>query len=216
MDKKTVYAELRGIDVSGMVEKKNGLSYLSWAHALDQLLQRDPEATWEYLTFPESIGPESTRMVPYLEVFGTYMVFCKVNAFGVSRTFQLPVLDYKNKPIMAPTAMDLNTTMQRCLAKTIASHGIGINLYAGEDLPLAAKDAAAGFIADLTGARDMNELDEIASHVKEFTAVYPSFRKELSDAYSTRKEKLGGGEPKVVPDKGVAGLKQRLANKEAS
>jgi hypothetical protein len=70
-----------------------------------------------------------------MDVNGTFMVFCKVKAFGRERIAQLPIMDYRNKPITAFTAFDLNTTMQRCLAKAISLHGIGLYIYAGEDLP---------------------------------------------------------------------------------
>jgi hypothetical protein len=114
------YIELRNIDVSDKVEKKNGLSYLSWAWAVDTLLQNDPSATWAY-------GQPI--------VFGeTVMVFCTVTAFGKSMTAQLPVMDYRNKAIPNPDAFAVNTAMQRCLAKAIALHGLGLKLYVGEDL----------------------------------------------------------------------------------
>ena len=115
------YSELRKINVNEHIEKKNGLSYLSWAWAVDTLLQNDPTATWFYgqpVTFGDSV-----------------MVFCTVNAFGKSMTAQLPVMDYRNKAIPNPDAMAVNTAMQRCLAKAIALHGLGLYIYAGEDLP---------------------------------------------------------------------------------
>lgn len=114
------YAELRKIDVSSKIEKKNGLSYLSWAWAVDTLLQHDETATWSYGQ-PVLFGE-------------TVMVFCTVNAFGKSMTAQLPVMDYRNKAIPNPDAFAVNTAMQRCLAKAIALHGLGLSLYAGEDL----------------------------------------------------------------------------------
>jgi len=63
------------------------------------------------------------------------MVFCKVTAFGKSRTAQLPVMDFRNQAIPNPNAYQVNTAMQRCLAKAISLHGIGLYIYAGEDLP---------------------------------------------------------------------------------
>jgi hypothetical protein len=63
------------------------------------------------------------------------MIFCTVTAFGISRTAQLPVMDYRNQPIPNPNAFQVNTAMQRCLAKAIALHGIGLYIYNGEDLP---------------------------------------------------------------------------------
>ncbi len=64
------------------------------------------------------------------------MVFCKVTAFGKSRTAQLPVMDFRNQAIPNPNAYQVNTSMQRCLAKAISLHEIGLYIYAGEDLPL--------------------------------------------------------------------------------
>ena len=115
------YAELRKIDVSNYIEKKNNLSYLSWAWAVDQLLMQDPSATWEYKD-PAKFGE-------------TLMVFCSVTAFNKTMTAQLPVMDYRNKAIPNPDAFAVNTAMQRCLAKAIALHGIGLYIYNGEDLP---------------------------------------------------------------------------------
>ena len=66
---------------------------------------------------------------------GSMMVFCTVKAFGKEMTAQLPVLDFKNQAIKNPNTMQLNTAMQRCLAKAIALFGISIHLYCGEDLP---------------------------------------------------------------------------------
>ena len=116
------YKDLRQINVSQHIEKKNGLSYLSWSWALDQLLQLDDSATWEYLE-PRRFGE-------------SMMVFCKVTAFGKSRTAQLPVMDFRNQAIPNPNAYQVNTAMQRCLAKAISLHGIGLYIYAGEDLPV--------------------------------------------------------------------------------
>ena len=205
------YEELRRIDVGSFVEKKNGLSYLSWAWAVDQLLLRDATATWGYQWFDTPEGPK-----PYLKTFDTYMVFCSVKAFGVERTVQLPIFDYKNKPIANPTSMDLNTTMMRCLAKAISLHGIGINIYAGEDVPLATQDAAEGYINDMHQASSLEELEEITQPAREFVAQYPKYKEAIKTAYDRATARFSGG-LKVVNSsgtaKGVAGLKQAL-NKE--
>jgi hypothetical protein len=68
-----------------------------------------------------------------------------VTAFGVPRTAQLPVMDHRNKAIANPDAFQVNTAMQRCLAKAIALHGIGLYIYAGEDLPEGATEAPKAF-----------------------------------------------------------------------
>lgn len=120
------YEELRKINVNEHIEKKNNLSYLSWAWAVDTLFQNDPEAAWDYTMFEGK---------PWMAVGNSFMVFCTVKAFGRERTAQLPIMDYRNKPIAEFNSFDLNTTMQRCLAKAISLHGIGLYIYAGEDLP---------------------------------------------------------------------------------
>jgi hypothetical protein len=115
------YLELRKINVNEHTEKKGKFTYLSWAWAVDQLLQADPMATWDYQP-PMAFGD-------------TLMVFCSVSAFGKTMTAQLPVLNAQNKAIANPDAFAVNTAMQRCLAKAIALHGIGLYIYAGEDIP---------------------------------------------------------------------------------
>ena len=121
------FARLAAINVNDHVEKKQGLSYLPWAWAVDQLLRADPTATWEY---------RDCNGAPHLTLAdGTAMVFCTVTAFGQSRTMQLPVMDHRNRAIVNPDAFAINTAMQRALVKCVALHGLGLYLYAGEDLP---------------------------------------------------------------------------------
>ena len=115
------YAQIRSLNVNTHIERKNGLAYLSWAWAVDQLLMLDDDASWEYGE-PRWFGE-------------TLMVFCTVIAFGKRRTAQLPVMDFYNRPISLPDAYQVNTAMQRCLAKAISLHGVGLYIYAGEDLP---------------------------------------------------------------------------------
>ena len=138
------YKELRQINVSQYIEKKNGLSYLSWSWALDQLLQLDNDATWEYLE-PKKFGE-------------SLMVFCKVTAFGKSRTAQLPVMDFRNRAILNPNAYEVNTAMQRCLAKAISLHGIGLYIYAGEDLPIIDQDVVADHPLKLIAEEVMDQI----------------------------------------------------------
>lgn len=115
------FVALAAVNVNDRIEKKNGLSYLSWAWAYDCLMRRDPEAE---ITYGEP------------RMFGdTMMVYCTVTAFGKSRTAHLPVMDYKNKAISNPNAFEVNTAMQRCMVKAIALHGLGLYIYAGEDIP---------------------------------------------------------------------------------
>lgn len=115
------YEDLAKINVNEHTEKKANLTYLSWAWAVDQLQRLDNDANWSYAE-PKLFG-------------NTMMVFCTVKAFGRERTAQLPVMDHRNKAIPEPDSFQVNVAMQRCLAKAIALHGIGLYIYAGEDLP---------------------------------------------------------------------------------
>jgi hypothetical protein len=142
----STYLELRNVDVSDKIEKKNNLSYLSWAWAVDTLLQHDPLATWTYGQ-PVAFGD-------------TVMVFCTVSAFGKSMTAQLPVMDYRNKAVPNPDAFAVNTAMQRCLAKAIALHGLGLSLYVGEDLwdDVDTEDALMPDIKEIQASKSPAEL----------------------------------------------------------
>jgi hypothetical protein len=150
------YAELRKVDVSKYVEKKNGLTYLSWAWAVDQLLMQDPTATWEYAE-PKMFGH-------------TMMVFCTVNAFGVSRTAQLPVMNHRNQAVDNPDSFQVNTAMQRCLAKAIALHGLGLYIYNGEDLPPSEEGDATLTEEDIAKINDLAE--KVGSDVEKIAAFY--------------------------------------------
>lgn len=120
-------SELLKINVNDHVEKKNGLTYLSWAWAWAEVLKIDPAARW---TAHEWDGVP----VCYLRN-GTAMVKVSVEIKGDIKTCLLPVIDHRNKPIVDPDAFQVNTATMRCLAKCIAMHGLGLYIYAGEDLP---------------------------------------------------------------------------------
>jgi hypothetical protein len=123
-------SELLKINVNEHTEKKNGLTYLSWAWAWDQVLRADAQATYDVKTFGDN---------PYMRIGDSAMVWVTVTVFGKAITVQLPVLDYRNKCIANPNAFDINTSIMRCLTKGIAMHGLGLYIYAGEDLPMDAE-----------------------------------------------------------------------------
>ena len=114
------------IDVSKYVEMKGQFSYLSWPFAVAQLRLADPTAFWEVRRFDG---------LPYLNTELGFFVEVAVTVQGVTLSQIHPVLDHKNRPIMAPSPFDINTSIQRSLVKAIALHGLGLNIYAGEDLP---------------------------------------------------------------------------------
>jgi len=177
------YQDIRNINVSDFVEKKNGLNYLSWSWALDQLLLLDENASWEYLE-PQYFND-------------TMMVFCRVNAFGKSRTAQLPVMDYLNQPISNPNAFQVNTAMQRCLAKAISLHGIGLYLYSGEDLPITNKiSLPKQKITPTSGAMDQFSLEErellhgIAEEISKLIHTYKNVEAKSYFESLNREEKI--------------------------
>jgi hypothetical protein len=120
------FRRLFQLDVSKHVEKKGQFSYLSWPFAVAQLRLADPEASWEVRRFDG---------LPYLNTDLGFFVEVAVTVQGVTLSQIHPVLDNKNRPILAPSAFDINTSIQRCLVKAIALHGLGLSIYAGEDLP---------------------------------------------------------------------------------
>lgn len=115
------YNELRTINVNEHLEKKGNLSYLSWAWAVDYLLQQDATAWWEFHE-PQSFGD-------------TMMVRCSLHAFGKTIQMHLPVMDNRNAAVKNPDARKVSDAMMRCLTKAIACFGIGLYVYAGEDVP---------------------------------------------------------------------------------
>lgn len=123
--------DLLKMDVSSYTEKKQGLTYLSWAHAWAQALQVDADANFRVHTFDGKA---------YMDVNGTGMVWVDVTLGGKTRTCWLPVMDYKNKPITNPDSFAVNTAIMRCLTKCLAWFGLGLNVYAGEDLPLVSEE----------------------------------------------------------------------------
>lgn len=125
-------ADLLSVNVNEHTEKKNNLTYLSWAWAWAEVLKADPAATFKVEMFNDKC---------FMEVNGTAMVWVTVTMFNKPMTCQLPVMDYRNKPIQSPDAFAVNTAIMRCLAKAVALHGLGLYIYAGEDMPEEDKEA---------------------------------------------------------------------------
>ena len=120
------FAALSAINVNDHVEKKGGFSYLSWPYAVAQLRMAEPTATWEVRRFGD---------LPFLATEAGVFVEVAVTVQGVTLSQIHPVLDARNRPLMVPTVFDINTSIQRALVKAIALHGLGLYIYAGEDLP---------------------------------------------------------------------------------
>lgn len=123
--------ELLKLNVNEHVEKKQNLSYLSWAWAWAEALKADPAATFEVKSFMRDHYTE----MPYMDVNGTAMVWVTVTMFGKPMTCFLPVMNHRNQPIQNPDSFQVNTAIMRCMTKGLALHGLGLYIYAGEDLP---------------------------------------------------------------------------------
>lgn len=125
------FAELAKINVNEYIERKGQFSYLSWPFAVEKLRQFDPAATWVVQRFDG---------LPYLKTEMGVFVEVAVTIQGITLSQIHPVLDSKNRPLLEPSSFDINTSIQRCLVKAIALHGLGLYIYAGEDLPQAEPD----------------------------------------------------------------------------
>ena len=140
--KKSVFETLSNIDVSGHVEQKMNLSYLSWAWCWSTLKGIYPDTpTPEITMYQEMIIDKSgfhlpDRKVPYLTTPTGTMVEVTVTIEGNDYKQSLYVMDNRNKVVINPNQGQINKTIQRCTVKAIAMAGLGLNLYAGEDLPM--------------------------------------------------------------------------------
>lgn len=120
---------LNNINVQEHVEKKNNLSYLSWAWAWAELKKVFPDAFYTIY--------ENTNGWNYFTDGRTGWVKTGVTVNGIEHIEYLPIMDFKNKsiPLENITSYDVNKSIQRSLTKAVARHGLGLYIYAGEDLP---------------------------------------------------------------------------------
>lgn len=147
---KSVFDTLNAINVNGKTEKKNGLTYLSWAFAWGEIKKTYPDATYTIY--------KDEKQRPYIEDEDLgLMCYTTVTINGQTHEMWLPVLDganksmkrkpynynvwdykekqWKEKTVAAATMFDVNKTIMRCLTKNLAMFGLGLYIYAGEDLP---------------------------------------------------------------------------------
>ena len=121
------WKQLKSVEIKDMIEKKGKYSYISWAMAWSALCDIYPDATFEKHCNEQGF--------PYFkDEQGWCFTKVTVTVNGKSVTEMLPVLNNYNKPIKNPDSMDVNTSLQRCLAKAVALHGLGVHVYSGEDI----------------------------------------------------------------------------------
>ena len=156
-EQKELFEKFIQLNVNDKTEKKNDLTYLSWAWAWQETLRICPTATYEIKHFVDKDGV--SRCYQYDPLLG-YMVFTSVTINGLTREMWLPVMDGANKAMLdhsyeyivgkgdkqykkkveQATMFDVNKTIMRCLTKNLAMFGLGIYIYAGEDLPMEIED----------------------------------------------------------------------------
>lgn len=132
-NKNSIFATLNAVDCNEHTEKKNGLTYLSWAWAWAEVKKRYPNA---FYTIYEAANGNN-----YFDDGRTCWVKTGVTINGLEHIEYLPVMDFRNAsiPVAKVTSFDVNKAIQRSLTKACARHGLGLYIYAGEDLP---EDAA--------------------------------------------------------------------------
>jgi hypothetical protein len=173
-------SDLLKINVNGHTERKGNLTYLSWAWAWAEVLKIDPGAQWTAHEWDNS---------PIMILRnGTAMVKVSVEIKGDIKTCILPVMDNRNRAIVDPDAFAVNSAIMRCLTKAIAMHGLGLYIYAGEDLPESEKaEPSPEVLAQIASVTDA------AALVTLFKSLDPAIRAAHMDAFSARKKKLSDG-----------------------
>tara|TARA_R100000315_G_scaffold59894_1_gene36060 strand:- start:1 stop:576 length:576 start_codon:yes stop_codon:yes gene_type:complete len=126
-EKEHYFEVLRKHNVSDYMEQKGQFNYLSWAYAVEELRKLKPDATWRVI--------KDENGYPYTSTPAGHFVEVEVTVDSISLSQIHPVLDHRNQTIENPNAFQINTSIQRCLAKAIALHGLGLYIFRGEDLP---------------------------------------------------------------------------------
>lgn len=180
--KDSVFSILNSRDVGKHIEKKNGLSYVSWAWAMAEVQEVYPDMT--YTIWRDEQGR------PYIfDPELGYMVFTSITIQGITRDMWLPVMDNSNNAmknvkyklnkgrrsydVEPATMFDVNTAIMRCLVKNLAMFGLGLYIYAGEDLP---EDADAVSTADGKGST-VPKMKKDTEHARPSTKPTPASTK---------------------------------------
>lgn len=203
--KKSVFETLNAINVNGKTEKKNGLTYLSWAFAWGEIKKNYPNATYTIY--------ENANGMNYHTDGRTAWVKTGVTIEGIEYIEYLPVMDYRNQSITIDklTSFNVNTAIQRSLTKACARHGLGLYIYAGEDLPeeeQAAKPQPKGNV--VIKAKDNDGLEDAYLIMKPQIETCGTLE-ELKMIWQKSDERLRLYEPYKTL---VAARNRELSNKE--
>ena len=185
--KKSVFETLNAINVNGHTEKKNGLTYLSWAWAWSEVKKAYPSAF--YTIYEDKDGH------PYHNDGRTCWVKTGVTIEGLEHVEYLPVMDYRNAsiPLDKVTSMDVNKSVQRSLTKACARHGLGLYIYAGEDIPESDQEAENDELADLIACvYDCVDIDDLMNIWKTNAAKWGKVA-AFKEAVTRKGAELKGG-----------------------
>ena len=152
---KSVFEVLSAINVNEHTEQKNGLTYLSWAWAWSEVKKHYPDATYTIY--------ENANGMNYHTDGRTCWVKTGVTIDCLEHIEYLPVMDYRNAsiPVEKVTSFDVNKAIQRSLTKAVARHGLGLYIYAGEDLPEMADSQFDAILAEISASKDEDSLKEL-------------------------------------------------------
>lgn len=183
----SVFETLNNINVNEHIEKKNGLSYLSWAWAWASVKKCYPNATYTIYERDMIIDDRGNICpVNYFTDGKTCWVKTGVTINGVEHIEELYVMDFKNNsvPLEVIDSKMVNKTIQRSLTKALARHGLGLYIYAGEDLPEEEKKQAVEEKAKADKAQQLKEeraflKDFIVEHLSQITELYKQNGKEF-------------------------------------
>lgn len=171
----SIFKTLSEINVNNHVEQKGKFNYLSWAWAVAELRLASPTATWEVV---------KTNGLPFCKTECGYFVEVSVTVEGITLSQIHPVLDNQNKTIPVPNAFQINTSIQRCLVKAIALHGLGLYIYAGEDLPDTEEVPTIGRAAQALKVdvpalvKQITDTQSLTDLLKVFSEVYPKTKND--------------------------------------
>ena len=159
--KENYFVTLNNINVSDKTESKNGLTYLSWAWAWGEVKKLHPTANYKIY--------ETETGCIYWTDGKTAWVKTGVTINDVEHIEYLPVMDYKNKsiPVDSITSFDVNKAIQRSLTKAVARHGLGLYIYAGEDLPEDTKNELENLKEEIK--KYPNALEVVSKHGKKLS-----------------------------------------------
>ena len=144
---KSVFETLNAVNCNEHTEKKNGLTYLSWAWAWAEVKKRYPLTYYKIYENPDGWPYWTDGRYCWVKTGVVIAPAPEASAlgYGIEHIEYLPIMDYKNNsiPVEKVTSMDVNKSIQRSLTKACARHGLGLYIYAGEDLPEGEPEKAA-------------------------------------------------------------------------